>query len=108
METDKDIAEVFGTASQADAKADTDKVPCVLFGTAAANPIFEKYLLPENKDKREVYTFTVEENRIVIAGSDKRGVIYGLFHLSQMLDVSPLVDWCGILPPKKKFFDLIR
>jgi hypothetical protein len=36
------------------------------------------------------------EKALVIAGSDKRGTIYGLFHLSQLLGVSPLVDWCGV------------
>lgn len=35
---------------------------------------------------------------LVIAGSDKRGTIYGLFHLSEQMGVSPFVDWCGIKP----------
>ena len=37
---------------------------------------------------------------MVIAGSDKRGTIYGLFHISELLNVSPLVDWCDIKPQK--------
>ena len=32
---------------------------------------------------------------LLIAGSDKRGTIYGLFHLSELLGVSPFVDWCA-------------
>ena len=80
--------------------------PCLIFGTAATSPLLKKYLGEDNIGKREVYTFTVEGDKIIIAGSDKRGVIYGLFHFSELLGVSPLVNWCGILPPKKKDFEL--
>lgn len=38
---------------------------------------------------------------LVIAGSDKRGTIYGLFHLSELLGVSPLVDWAEVQPPRR-------
>ena len=81
-------------------------VPCIIFGTAATSPFFEKYLGAENLGKREVYSFTIEKNSIIIAGSDKRGVIYGLFHFSELLGVSPLVNWCGVLPQKKEFIEL--
>ena len=33
------------------------------------------------------------ENLLVIYGSDKRGTIYGMFHLSELMGVSPLVYW---------------
>ena len=36
---------------------------------------------------------------LVIAGSDKRGTIYGLFHLSERIGVSPLVHWNHVLAP---------
>ena len=38
---------------------------------------------------------------LVIAGSDKRGTIYGLFHLSECMGVSPLVDWSHVMPTKR-------
>lgn len=38
---------------------------------------------------------------LVIAGSDKRGTIYGLFHLSECMGVSPLVDWSHVMPAKR-------
>lgn len=47
-----------------------------------------------------------KSNLLVIAGSDKRGTIYGLFHLSEMLGVSPFVDWCGLMPPKQEKIEL--
>ncbi len=80
--------------------------PCVIFGTAATSPFFADYLGAQNLNKREVYAFIVRNNQIIIAGSDKRGVIYGLFHLSELIGVSPLVNWCNILPAKKKTFEL--
>ena len=38
---------------------------------------------------------------LIIAGSDKRGTIYGLFHLSELLGVSPLVDWAEVQPQRR-------
>lgn len=52
--------------------------------------------------KREVYGFFPSENRLIIAGSDKRGTIYGLFHISELIGVSPLVNWSNVYPQKKK------
>ncbi|MBR6144215.1 MAG: glycosyl hydrolase 115 family protein, partial [Treponema sp.] len=54
------------------------------------------------KGKRECYIFAVRADKIIIIGSDKRGTIYGLFHLSELMGVSPLVDWCGVLPAKRE------
>ena len=65
--------------------------------------------LEEVRGKWEVYSFQVidrpmdgVDHAVVIAGSDKRGTIYGLFHLSELLGVSPLVNWNHVLPRKKK------
>ena len=61
--------------------------------------------LDQIEGKRECYCFAFPEKKdsenphlLVIAGSDKRGTIYGLFHLSEQMGVSPFVDWCGIKP----------
>lgn len=60
-------------------------------------------------NKWEVYSFQIVDNPIenvehalVIAGSDKRGTIYGLYHLSELLGVSPLVNWNHVWPEKKE------
>ena len=47
--------------------------------------------------KREVYKITVVGESLVIVGSDKRGAIYGMFKLSEMLGVSPFIDWLDVL-----------
>ena len=38
---------------------------------------------------------------LVIAGSDRRGTAYGLFHLSRMMGISPFVWWADVLPTKR-------
>lgn len=58
------------------------------------------------RGKREVYSFQVMEegkhHTLVIAGSDKRGTIYGLFHLSELMGVSPWVYFADVIPAKKE------
>lgn len=56
--------------------------------------------LGQVEEKRESYAFIVAENPVegiesalVIYGSDKLGTIYGLFHLSELLGVTAMVDW---------------
>lgn len=51
--------------------------------------------------KNEVYLFTISHDELVIVGSDKRGTIYGLFHLSELLGVSPFINWGDVMPAKK-------
>ncbi|MCR4742397.1 MAG: glycosyl hydrolase 115 family protein [Treponema sp.] len=79
----------------------------ILFGTLGYSDLIQKELsadiIEKIKGKREVYAFIVSESKIIIAGSDKRGTIYGLFHLSELMGVSPLVDWADILPSHKDF-----
>ena len=41
------------------------------------------------------------EHALVIAGSDKRGTIYGIYELSEQLGVSPWYWWADV-PPKKR------
>jgi len=61
--------------------------------------------------KRECYLIKVIETpfadfpkikqALLLIGSDKRGAIYGLFRLSEMCGVSPLVFWGDAAPEKK-------
>lgn len=64
--------------------------------------------LEKVRGKWEVYQFQIVknvfpqvENAIVIVGSDKRGTIYGLYHLSELLGVSPLIHWNHVWPAKR-------
>ena len=82
----------------------------IVFATIGNSDVLEELVkeglvdIKDIKGKREVYKFSVlpELNMIVIAGSDKRGTIYGLFHLSEILGVSPFVNWSNAYPNKKR------
>ncbi len=65
--------------------------------------------LSEIKGKREVYGFffveserTCGKKTLVIAGSDKRGTIYGMFRVSEEIGVSPWVFWADATPEKRE------
>lgn len=114
-----DVELVFGYAPQATTDRNQLGKCAVLYGTVGHSPILleleEKRLidLSDIKGKREVFLFQVidcpfegVEKALIIAGSDKRGTIYGLFHLSEQLGVSPLVDWANVRPERKESFSV--
>ena len=39
--------------------------------------------------RREAYQHSISEGQLVIAGSDRRGTIYGIYEFCEMLGVSP-------------------
>ena len=86
----------------------------VYFATLGQSPLAEKLAskngltaeLSKITGKRECYIFSVKTDKIIIIGSDKRATIYGLFHLSELMGVSPLVDWCGVLPARRESVEL--
>ncbi len=60
------------------------------------------------RGKREVYGIYLTESRrfpgselLVIAGSDKRGTIYGMFRISEKMGVSPWVFWADAVPERR-------
>ncbi|HBX88136.1 MAG TPA: glycosyhydrolase, partial [Marinilabiliaceae bacterium] len=57
----------------------------------------------ELKGKNEKYLMAVVDKplsgvkeALVIAGSDKRGAIYGIYELSEQIGVSPWYDWADV------------
>lgn len=48
------------------------------------------------KGKNEKFVITATPDQIVIAGSDKRGTIYGIYELCQQIGVSPWYDWADV------------
>ncbi|MCT8139958.1 glycosyl hydrolase 115 family protein [Anaerobacillus sp. CMMVII] len=116
-----DIELVFEYAPQATSDRAKLGKQAIFYGTIGHSPLLqeleEKKLIDLSKitGKREVYLFQVisqpfegVESALVIAGSDKRGTIYGLFHLSERLGVSPLVDWSSVKPQRKEAFSLSK
>lgn len=48
------------------------------------------------KGKREKYIITTTGNKLIIAGSDRRGTIYGIYELSAQIGVSPWYYWMDV------------
>lgn len=84
-----------------------------LSGVRGKNEVFAYFFL-ENKEKAEnpngeectdVFADTdlsgISSQLLLICGSDKRGTIYGMFHLSELMGVSPLVYWGDAGPVHK-------
>ena len=69
----------------------------LLVGTLGHNADIDRLekqgALPQLKGCREKYIITVVDNQLVIAGSDRRGTIYGIYELSRQLGVSPWNWW---------------
>ena len=59
----------------------------------AKNRVFDAKML---KGKREMYIIKVTDEQVVIAGSDRRGTIYGIYELSRQLGVSPWYYWADV------------
>ena len=103
----KDIKTVSGTTATltSDAgflkKADTVR-PAILVGTignsAAIDQLVKQKRINGNllKGKREKFIITLTDGQLVIAGSDRRGTIYGIYELSQQMGVSPWYDWADV------------
>lgn len=54
------------------------------------------------RGKWESFLIQVADGRIVVAGSDKRGAIYGIYALSEAIGVSPWVWWADAIPEKRR------
>ena len=95
----KDIKNVCG--SKATVSHDAPR-PNIVIGTlghsAAIDQLAKKKLINVNllKGKREKFIITIVNNQLVIAGSDRRGTIYGIYELSQQMGVSPWYDWADV------------
>ena len=74
-------------------KAGGDATTTILIGTLGCNKEIDRLKLADLKGKREKYIITTVGDRLVIAGSDRRGTIYGIYELSRQLGVSPWYWW---------------
>ena len=54
------------------------------------------------KGKTEKYIIKTIGQQIVIAGSDKRGTVYGIYELSQQMGVSPWYYWADVPVVKRE------
>ena len=94
----RDISKVSGSQ----ATITSNQKATILVGTighsAAIDQLIKQKRINGNllKGKREKFIITLVDQQLVIAGSDRRGTIYGIYELSQQMGVSPWYDWADV------------
>ena len=72
----------------------------ILIGTVGTNPQIDQWVkqgeLRDLKGKTEKYIIKTIGQQLVIAGSDKRGTVYGIYELSRQMGVSPWYYWADV------------
>ena len=85
-----------------------ESTPTILIGTVGVNKqidaLVKQGLLSDLKGKTEKFIIKTIGNQVVIAGSDKRGTVYGIYELSRQIGVSPWYYWADV--PVEKHSDL--
>ena len=72
----------------------------ILVGTLGVNKQIDQWVkageLRNLKGKTEKYIIKTIGDQLVIAGSDKRGTVFGIYELSQQIGVSPWYYWADV------------
>ncbi|NII81174.1 MULTISPECIES: glycosyl hydrolase 115 family protein [unclassified Pedobacter] len=87
----------------------------ILIGTLGKNKLIDQLISSGKLNKSSIYgkwesflistvkkPFPGVDQALVIAGSDKRGTIYGVYELSEQLGVSPWYWWADVPPKTRK------
>ncbi|UOX91820.1 glycosyl hydrolase 115 family protein [Amycolatopsis sp. FBCC-B4732] len=81
--------------------------PVVLVGTLGHSPLVDDLVRAGRLDVRdtagkwETSLSQVVDGRLVLTGSDQRGVIYGVYEVSRRIGVSPWYWWADV-PPRRQ------
>jgi len=114
----RSFAEDINMITEATPLVSTDKKQLngtvVIAGSIGNNDLIDSLVtegiinVSDIKNKRECYKVQVVKNpvagvdkAIVIVGSDKRGTIYGIYHISELIGVSPWVYFGDVTPARK-------
>ena len=85
--------------------------PLILIGTVGYNKQIDQWVkqkvLKDLKGKREKYIITTIDGQLVIAGSDRRGTVYGIYELSQQMGVSPWYWWMDVPVTKRDYVGIL-
>ncbi|EED13900.1 conserved hypothetical protein [Talaromyces stipitatus ATCC 10500] len=91
-----------------------DRSSCIIVGSLLCSSLIQnlvhdgKLAVDDIEEKWESFAMTVVDlplpgvrKALVIAGSDKRSTIYGIYSLSEHIGVSPWYWWADVVPEKK-------
>ena len=92
-----DVRKVCGTASEVIAHTSSilPHTTSIVVGTIGKSRIIDRLIKQKKLDVKiiksrwEAYKISVVDGNLVIAGSDKRGTIYGIYEMSKRIGVSP-------------------
>ena len=79
----------------------------ILIGTIGKSRIIDKLVKQKKLDVKQVrgqweaFVIDVVDGSLVVAGSDKRGTIYGIYEISRRIGVSPWYWWTDVPVPHR-------
>ena len=83
----------------------------ILIGTVGCNKQIDQWVksgkLPNLKGKREKFILTTIDGQVVIAGSDRRGTVYGIYELSRQMGVSPWYWWMDVPVEQRDYVGIL-
>ena len=83
----------------------------ILIGTVGFNKQIDQWVksgkLADLKGKREKFIVTTIDGQVVIAGSDRRGTVYGIYELSRQMGVSPWYWWMDVPVTKRNYVGIL-
>ncbi|MBR1388599.1 MAG: glycosyl hydrolase 115 family protein [Prevotella sp.] len=97
-----DVRKVCGTASAVSLTGSEAPNGSIVVGTIGKSRLIDQLVRKKKIDVRQVrgqwesYLIDVVDGSLVIAGSDKRGTIYGIYEISQRIGVSPWYWWADV------------
>ncbi|MBO4451019.1 MAG: glycosyl hydrolase 115 family protein [Bacteroidaceae bacterium] len=75
---------------------------CIVVGTIGKSRLIDRLIKQKKLDVSKVkgqwesFVIDVMDGNLVVAGSDKRGTIYGIYEISQRIGVSPWYWWADV------------
>lgn len=110
-----DVERVSGVRPRQSATTETLKGPVVLIGTLGQSSVLDALVRSGRLDASSIagqwecfLIQTLSDPRpgcpegLIIAGSDRRGTAFGVFHLSQEIGVSPWYWWADVPSPHRE------
>ncbi|WP_285478081.1 glycosyl hydrolase 115 family protein [Amycolatopsis sp. NBRC 101858] len=101
-----DVERVTGVRPAVSFDAVPEHGPVVLVGTLGHSPLVDSLVAGGRLDVRgvagkwETSLSQVVDGRLVLTGSDQRGVIYGVYEISRRIGVSPWYWWADVPPAR--------
>ena len=97
-----DVKKVTGTASTVIDNGQLTIDNSIIIGTIGKSRLIDRLIKQKKIDVKDVqeqwesYLIDVVDGNLVIAGSDRRGTIYGIYDISERIGVSPWYWWADV------------